>query len=75
MKLIIKSIIVCGVIAVGLYFTYSKKEVTPLLLENIEALANGETGENWVCVGYGSVDCPNGTKVEKVFINFSLPHE
>lgn len=76
MKLIIKSIIVCGVIVIGIYLTYNKKEVTPLLLENIEALASGESGGETSCMGYGTVDCPIMTiKVYRVAIHYSLPHE
>lgn len=30
-----------------------------LMLENIEALASGEGGVRYECVGFGSVDCPH----------------
>lgn len=36
----------------------------PLLLENVEALADGEYEQGVVCIGYGSLDCPNGEKVD-----------
>lgn len=35
----------------------------PLLLENVEALADGEYDQGVICYGYGSLDCPNGEKV------------
>ena len=35
----------------------------PLLLENVEALADGEYEQGVICYGYGSLDCPNGEKV------------
>lgn len=76
MKLIFKSIIVCAIIAIGFYVNYNKKEAAPLLLENIEALANGESGDESVCMGYGTVLCPRtGEKVYVVYTPFSLPNE
>lgn len=39
-------------------------ETDPLLLENVEALADGEYEQGVVCIGYGSLDCPNGEKVD-----------
>lgn len=76
MKLIIKSIIVCGAIVIGIYLTYNKNEAAPLLLENIEALASGESGGDVSCIGYGTVDCPISTiKSYRVYEFFSLPHE
>lgn len=76
MKLIIKSIIVCGAIVIGIYLTYNKKEVAPLLLENIEALASGESEQGTFCIGNGTVDCPiSSMKVWRVSIHYSLPHE
>lgn len=46
-----------------------------LLLENIEALAAGESGSGGVCVGSGSVVCPlTKVGVEHVRIYYSLPH-
>ena len=47
-------------------------EMSVLLLENIEALASGEDSARYFCYGVGSVDCPNGKKVEIVRTNFSL---
>lgn len=76
MKLIIKSIIVCAVITASIYLTYNKREAAPLLLENIEALASGESGGETSCIGNGSVDCPVfNIKVYRVYTYYSLPHE
>ena len=38
-------------------------ETDPLLLENVEALANGEYEQGVICYGRGQLDCPNGEKV------------
>lgn len=38
-------------------------ETDPLLLENVEALANGEYEQRVICYGRGQLDCPNGEKV------------
>lgn len=76
MKLIIKSIIVCAVITASIYLTYNKREAAPLLLENIEALASGESGGDISCIGFGSVDCPlNDMKVWRVSEYLFLSHE
>lgn len=73
MKLIFKSIIVCAIIAICLYFNYNKKTVSPLLLENIEALASGESGGDVTCIGFGTVDCPiSSIKVYTVYEPFFL---
>ena len=32
--------------------------LSTVLLQNVEALANGETPSQTVCIGSGSVDCP-----------------
>lgn len=38
-------------------------ETNSLLRENVEALAGGEYEHGVTCIGYGSLDCPNGDKV------------
>lgn len=46
-----------------------------LLLENIEALAAGESGVNSKCYGSGSIVCPiNKEGVAHVYNYYSLPH-
>ena len=43
-------------------------ETNSLMLENVEALANGEVSGPIRCYGRGTVDCPfNHTKVEFVY--------
>ena len=43
-----------------------------LLLDNIEALANGEQENGIKCIGEGTVDCPIGIKVEAVIRFYGL---
>ena len=51
------------------------EKLDDLLLENIEALAAGETGSGGACVGRGSVVCPLTKEgVEHVHIYYSMPH-
>ena len=46
-----------------------------LLLENIEALAAGESGDDSKCFGSGSIVCPlTNQGVAHVQIYYSLPH-
>lgn len=46
-----------------------------LLLENIEALAAGESGSGGLCFGSGSVVCPlTKVGVAHVYNYYSLPH-
>lgn len=67
-----------AVIAIAAYSFVQVKRSEPLdgfLLENIEALAAGESGTSGVCVGSGSVVCPlTKDNVEHVRIYYSLPH-
>lgn len=71
-KTIIKCVVVaCGVIA-GCYL-YSQKEnnISDVVLQNIEALAEDEYSEATFCYGRGSVDC-FGRKVEMKIEGLSL---
>ncbi len=36
--------------------------------KNVEALASNEGSSNYVCIGEGSIDCPNDTRANKVYI-------
>lgn len=70
-------VVVCSITLVvgGLYMGNPNSDRTSvLLLENIEALASGEGSTHYFCYGTGSVDCPNGRKVEFVRDNFSLDY-
>lgn len=50
----------------------SRKPVkSEFLLENVEALAAGESGYD-ICLGSGNVTCSTGDKVEYVIRPFSL---
>lgn len=49
-----------------------RNQCSSLLLDNIEALASDESPLHHFCYGTGSVDCPNGSKVEFVRTNLSL---
>ena len=49
------------------------KKLEYLILENIEALASGESGNDYRCAGVGSVDCPiNHSKVQYVATKYSF---
>lgn len=74
-KLFLGTIFTCTIALCGT-LNYLQKE-TPtsldvLSLQNIEALAYGEGMGLYACYGRGSVDCPNGTKVEIYANNLSL---
>ena len=47
----------------------SKTKIQNYLLLNVEALAQNESGNNIICLGIGSLDCPNiGSKVKHIYI-------
>ena len=61
----------------GGFFGVASKDdcVFDLLLENIEALAAGESGDDSKCFGSGSIVCPlTNQGVAHVQIYYSLPH-
>ena len=57
-KILMGGVILCTVIA-GWLFQKQSQECTlsDLTLENINALARGETDENYFCYSSGDVDC------------------
>lgn len=63
-------------IATAFIYSYSESEkagLNALLLENVEALADGEYDDTTNCWNDGSVDCPyRNLKVEYVFEGYSL---
>lgn len=75
-KMKLLGILVVSAIAIlGYAETTHSESLDNLLLENIEALAVGETGSGGACVGRGSVVCPLTKEgVEHVYIYYSLPH-
>ena len=70
-KMIISFIVVATVMSfIG--SSYSNNNTNDLLLDNIEALANGEQENGIKCIGEGTVDCPIGMKVEAVIRFYGL---
>lgn len=70
-KMIISFIVVATVMSfIG--SSYSNNNTNDLLLDNIEALANGEQENGIKCIGEGTVDCPIGIKVEAVIRFYGL---
>ena len=70
-KMIISFIVVATVMSfIG--SSYSNNNTNDLLLDNIEALANGEQENGIKCIGEGTVDCPIGIKVRAVIKYYSL---
>ena len=56
-----------AVVATSFQSYLGKNKLGDLMLENIDALADDEWGDNVVCFGSGTVDCPiNHVKVEFV---------
>lgn len=73
-----KNIIKLGLISLsligGIYFysTNSNKEnLNDLAFENIEAIAAGESGGNYICFGNGDIDC-HGNRVERMYSGLRL---
>lgn len=58
-------------------FVQQKEEcvLTPLLEENVEALALGEDYNHIYCVGNGTIDCPESHVRVRVYETFRLPQE
>lgn len=52
----------------------SENVISAVTLANVEALAAGENGDTmrYDCYGYGTVDCPDGSKAELVIKTYSL---
>lgn len=70
-KMIISFIVVATVMSfIG--SSYSNNNTNDLLLDNIEALANGEQENGIKCIGEGTVDCAIGIKVEAVIRFYGL---
>ena len=72
-----KKILFIGLVLVAaaafFQFNSKSKKMERLMLENIEALASGESGSDYRCAGVGSVDCPiNHKEVQYVATGYSL---
>ncbi|GAB1358791.1 hypothetical protein MASR1M31_05700 [Porphyromonadaceae bacterium] len=48
---------------VASYLVTPKMNPSNLLLDNVEALANDESGPGYLCIAWGPLDCPAGPKV------------
>lgn len=72
-KVLFIGLFLVAIIAVSYQFKLKNGDLESLMLENIEALAFGEWGDEAQCVGSGSVDCPiNHVKVYYVAGYYSL---
>lgn len=72
-KILFVGLLLAAVAAVSFQSYSGKDKLGDLVLENIDALADGEWGDTAVCFGTGSVDCPiNHVKVEFVVEGYSL---
>lgn len=57
-------LVVITVVVVSIFIREKREDPSSLVMMNIEALATGEGTSPAMCVGYGSVVCPNdGSKV------------
>lgn len=66
-KILFAGLFLVTITTVTFYSHSRKKDLGSLMLENIEALASGESGTTTYCLGTGSVDCPiTHVKVEFV---------
>lgn len=71
-KKMIFSFIVVATVMSFIGSSYSNNNTNDLLLDNIEALANGEQENGITCIGEGTVDCSIGIKVRAVIKYYSL---
>ena len=68
-------LIVIGLGAIyGAFHYFGTETVSDLAFQNVEALAQYETGENYYCINFGDVDC-DGVKVDYKFTGLSLDPE
>ena len=74
MKKMIKIAFVAAFVAIagyGVYTNQKSETLSDLTLDNVEALAAGESGYD-TCLGSGNVTCSTGEKVECVIRPFGL---
>ena len=61
---ILAVLVVITVVVVSIFIREKREDPSSLVMMNIEAVATGEGTSPAMCVGYGSVVCPNdGSKV------------
>ncbi|WP_106831990.1 NVEALA domain-containing protein [Parabacteroides pacaensis] len=66
-----KKLSIIFILAVGcsIYSFLSNKQqgnIPNIALANVEALAGGEISADYICIGSGSLDCPDGTKAAQI---------
>lgn len=73
MKPKIYLIIILLVAVLGMRFSFRKYTASPMLLENVEALAAGEIGKPYTCAGMSTLDCPGSSvKVQAIYLDIVL---
>ena len=73
MKLVITGALLFVATFICFYTDSRKDELSNLLLKNVEALADSESGPAVNCLSSGSVDCPHTkVKVKYVIEDYSL---
>lgn len=75
MRKLVKALFIVAITGIITVATIKRNsaEMRNLTLENIEAFAENEGGvDGKACYGAGSVDCPDGTKCEFIFVNRRL---
>ena len=74
MKRVVRMVAVAVLVAAAGWGSYvSGRQMTGLMLDNVEALATGEDANLVFCWGIGSVDCPTThRKVYMVQQNYTL---
>ena len=61
---ILAVLVVITVVVVSIFIREKREDPSSLVMMNIDALATGQGTSPAMCVGYGSVVCPNdGSKV------------
>lgn len=73
-KIIFIGLVTCSLALFSLFQSKkAKTSISELTLMNVEALANDEiiTGD-YTCAGIGDIECPDGAKVEVVYILTAL---
>jgi hypothetical protein len=68
-------LIVIGLGAIyGASHYFGTETVSDLAFQNVEALAQYETGENYFCINFGDIDC-DGVKVDYKMTGLGLDPE
>ena len=65
---------VVTVVIVSMFMREKREDPSSLVMMNVEALATGEGTSPAMCVGYGSVVCPNDGSISLSFGNLYWVH-